>query len=196
MSEYPELDRLVDGIRRRSDRAFSDLYRLTGDALASFAFSMLRDRRAAEDAVQQAFLELVRAAPSIRGDGRSVRAWLFRSVRFSCLDEIRRRVRHPETPSAAIPEKPGSYEEIPTPGIDPGLETALDRMTERQRSLLALRHVVGLSGAEVALAMDMSRPAAYAATTRAERRLRTLLESVESELQTASRPKKDTEDRS
>jgi RNA polymerase sigma-70 factor (ECF subfamily) len=138
VSEYPEIDGLVGGIRRRSDRAFSDLYRLTGDALASFAFSMLRDRRAAEDAVQQAFLELVRAAPSLRGDGRSVRAWLFRSVRFSCLDEIRRRSRHPETPAASIPEKLGSYEEIPTPGIDPGLEAALDQLSERQRSLLAL----------------------------------------------------------
>lgn len=194
MSEYPLLDGLVAGVRRRSDPAFSDLYRITSNALASFAFSMLRDHRAAEDAVQQAFLELVKAAPTIKGDGRSLRAWLFRSVRYTCLDEIRRRERHPETPTEFLPETATSEDEIPTPGIDPNLEVALEQLTERQRTLLALRHVTGLTGAEVAAAMDMKRPAAYAALARAERRLRSLLEGIESGSRTASQPLKDTED--
>lgn len=193
VSEYPRLDLLVDGVRRRSDAAFADVYRLTGDPLASFAFSMLRDRQAAEDAVQQAFLELVRAAPTIKGDGRSLRAWLFRSVRFTCLDEIRRRSRRPETPTASIPESPDVHAELQTPGLDPHLENALSELNEQQRNLLSLRHVVGLSGAEAAEVMDMSRPAAYAATARAEKRLRKLLEGVESGAPTASQPRKKTE---
>lgn len=193
MSEYPRLDLLVDGVRRRSDAAFADVYRLTGDPLASFAYSMLRDRQAAEDAVQQAFLELVRAADTIKGDGRSLRAWLFRSVRFTCLDEIRRRSRRPETPTASIPESMDVHAELPTPGLDPDLESALSELTEQQRNLLSLRHVVGLSGAEAAEVMNMSRPAAYAATARAEKRLRKLLERVESGAPTASQPRKNTE---
>lgn len=56
------LDDLIDGIRHRSEEAFSAVYRLTADGLASYAFGMLHDRPAAEDAVQQAFLELTRAA--------------------------------------------------------------------------------------------------------------------------------------
>lgn len=193
MSEYRRLDDLVAGIRRRSDAAFADVYRLTGDSLASFAYSMLRDRQAAEDAVQQAFLELVRAAPSIKGDGRSLRAWLFRSVRFTCLDEIRRRGRRPETPTAPMPESVDVHAEVETPGMDPDLENALSQLTERQRSLLALRHVVGLSGSETAEVMGMSRAAAYAATARAEKQLRKLLESVESVGPVASHPTKNTE---
>lgn len=193
VSEYPRLDDLVAGVRSRSDAAFADVYRLTGDPLASFAYSMLRDRQAAEDAVQQAFLELVRAAPSIKGDGRSLRAWLFRSVRFTCLDEIRRRGRRPETPTASMPESVDAYAEVQTPGLDPDLENALSQLTERQRSLLALRHVVGLSGSETAEIMGMSRAAAYAATARAEKQLRKLLESVESVRPVASHPTKNTE---
>ncbi len=193
MSEYPRLDDLVDGVRRRSDAAFADVYLLTGDALASFAFSMLRDRQAAEDAVQQAFLELVHAAPKIKGDGRSLRAWLFRSVRFTCLDEIRRRGRHPETPTASMPDQPDASAEVQTQGMDPGLESAMSELTELQRNLLSLRHVIGLSGAEAAKVMDMSRPAAYAATARAEKRLRKLLGGVESGVPTASQSMKNTE---
>ncbi len=193
MSEYPQLDKLVDGIRRRSDPAFADLYNLVGDALASFAYSMLRDHRAAEDAVQQAFLELVKAAPTIKGDGRSLRAWLFRSVRYTCLDEMRRRKRHPETPTETLPEQSTLIDDSPL-GLDPDLEAALAQLTERQRALLTLRHVLELSGAEVAAAMEMKRPAAYAALARAERRLRSLLEGVESQAGAASLPMTDTED--
>ena len=180
VSEYPELDRLVDGIRRRSDDAFTDVYTLTSGGLASFAYSMLRDRRLAEDAVQQAFLELVRSAHTIKGDGRSLRAWLFKSVRFTCLDEIRRRSRRPESLMAEAPDSAVVADELELSEIDPVLERALAELTERQRTLIALRHVVGLSGAEVASVMEMTRPAAYAAIERAERRLRKLIEGVES----------------
>jgi len=194
VSEYPELDALVDDIRRRSDAAFSDLYRLTSDSLASFAFSMLRDRRLAEDAVQQAFLELVRSAHTIKGDGRSIRAWLFRSVRFTCLDEIRRRSRHPESLTATTPDTAVLPDGIEIPEMDPDLEDALGQLTDRHRTLIALRHVVGLSGEEIATVMEMTRPAAYAATARAERRLRNILLTVESRDESASSTTKRIED--
>ena len=157
---------------------------------------MLRDRRQAEDAVQQAYLELVRSADTFRGDGRSLRAWLFRSVRFTCLDEIRRSTRRPETPTAALPERGSAGDGVPDLGLDPELETAMLALSPRQRSLIVLRHVVGLSGAELADAMDMSRPAAYAATERAERRLRKLLSDVESGESTASQSVDRIEERS
>ena len=193
MSESLKLDELVVGIRGRSEAAFSDVYGLLADSLASFAFSMLRDRHAAEDAVQQAFLELARAAGTIKGDGRSLRAWLFHSVRFTCLDEIRRRGRRPETPTASLPESVDAAATVGVPELDPQLESALAQLTERQRSLLSLRHVVGLSGAETARVMEISRPAAYAAIARAERRLRNLLEGVESMSDVASQSLRKTE---
>lgn len=172
------LDELVDGIRHRSEDAFSAVYALTANGLASYAHGMLRDRLAAEDAVQQAFLELTRAAPSLRGNGRSLRAWLYRSVRYTCLDEIRRRDRYPEVITDSVPDA-GYMHELELP--DPALQAALLGLSERQRSLIVLRHVVGLPAAEVATVMGSNRTAIYAATTRAERRLRRLLEGVESE---------------
>ena len=168
-----ELDALPDGVRRLAPEAFDHLYRLLADGLHSFAFSMLRDRGAAEDAVQQAFLELVRAAPEFRGDGRALRAWLFRSVRFRCLDEVRRRTRHPEIPHAEVPDHLQSSG--PSPGGGSDLEAALSELTQQQRSVLFLRHVMGMSGHEVATILNTNRAAVFATASRAERRLRHLL---------------------
>ncbi|VAV89716.1 hypothetical protein MNBD_ACTINO01-147, partial [hydrothermal vent metagenome] len=91
------------------------------DRLVSYAFGMLRDRQAAEDAVQQAFLELAGSAPSFRGDGRALRAWMYRAVRFNCLDEVRRRSRRPEQPTSDLPDTVAVDEEIDL-GFDPELE--------------------------------------------------------------------------
>lgn len=150
------------------------MYEATVDGLASFAYGMLGNRAAAEDAVQQAFLELVTAAPGLRGDGRSLRVWLYRSVRFTCLDELRRRGRRPEHLTDRLPE----YYEEPVPDVAPELEEALARLSDRQRSLLMLRHVAGLSPDEIARVTRSNRGAVYAAIARAEKKLRLFLDPV------------------
>ncbi len=181
MSEYPELDAIMNGIRSRSETAFATAYRCTANPLASFANGMVHDQRFAEDAVQQAFLELVKAAPRVKGDGRSLRAWLFRSVRFTCLDELRRRSRRPEHLTATVPEvgvDPGLPPEL---DIDPDLAAAMSQLTSQQRTVLVLRHVVGMDGSEIAEVVGGNRVAVYAMARRAESRLRSLLDSTEAE---------------
>ncbi len=168
-----ELDALLEGVRRLAPDAFRELYELLADGLNSFAYSVLRDAGASEDAVQQAFLELVKAAPTIRGDGRSLRAWLFRSVRFRCLDEIRRRQRRRETLHGQVPDDLLST--VSSPGGEGDLEAAMSELTDRQRAVLFLRHVMGMSGHEVAVILETNRAAVFATAARAERRLRHLL---------------------
>ena len=158
-------DRLVDGIRERSNEAFAAVYRSVASDLLSFAAAMLHDRGAAEDAVQQAFLELARSATQIRGDGRSLRAWLFRSVRYRCMDELRRRRRHPEYPTERLPEPlDNPVDEF----LDPDLQRALAGLTERQRAIMVLRYVVDAPISDIARILRTNRSAVYAASTRAE----------------------------
>ena len=178
-------DSLVDGVRARSEQAFATVYQLVASDLLSFANGMLRDLGAAEDAVQQAFLELARAAPTIKGDGRSLRAWLYRSVRFSCLDEVRRRKRRPEQPTSDLPDH--GVEDGIIEG-DPLLQEALMKLGERHRAILVLRHVIGCSVDDVAQILGSNRTAIYAASARAERRLRRELTGVESKPDAASQP--------
>lgn len=168
------LDVHVDGIRVRSNDAFRAVYNALADDLLSYAFGMVGNRQTAEDVVQQAFVELVGSAHKIKGDGRALRAWLFRSVRFGCLDEYRRRSRRPEVPTDRIPDR-GVEDELPEDRLDPELESALSALSPRQRSAVLLSSVVGLSGDEIAKVMGTSRRAVYGLVERGEGKLRDLL---------------------
>ena len=170
------LDSWVDGIRRGSDDAYRAVYDHTASDLLSFAHGMLRDRASAEDVVQRAFLELVASASTFRGRGEALRVWLFKSVRFRCLDHLRRASSR-EIVTDSPPERGAVHE--PAHEIDPRLLRALDELSERQRSMVLMRHVVGMSGAEIASVVGLNRPAVYAVVRRAERRLR---ESIEEEM--------------
>lgn len=171
------LDAHVAGIRTRSDAAFRAVYDAMADDLLSFAFGMLNDRKTSEDVVQQAFVELVRNADKIRGDGRSLRAWLYKSVRFGCLDEYRRRSRRPEVPHETLPDAVVETDPL-ADHLDPALEVALGQLSKRHRSAVILRHVVGLSPDEIAKVMGSTRRATYAVLSRAETKLRDLLDGV------------------
>lgn len=168
------LDRHVDGVRGLREEAFRAVYGAMVDELASFAFGMVSDRRTAEDIVQQSFVELVAAAPRFKGDGRALRAWLYRSVRFGCLDEYRRRARRPEIPVDRLPESPVDAG-LGDGHMEPDLELALRALNKRQRTAIVLRHVSGLTGEEIAAVMGSSRRAVYALLARAESKLRDLL---------------------
>ena len=170
-AEQSSLDALLQGVRRGAPEAFRLLHTQIADALHSFASQIVGPGPAAEDAVQQAFLDLVKNGASIRGDGRSLQAWMYRSVRYRCLDELRRRRRRPETLVAEVPDSLILSE----PDGDPELVAALAQLTSRQRTVLFLRHVAGLSGHETARVMRTTRAGVFAAATRAERRLRDLL---------------------
>ena len=168
--------------------AFTQLYELMAERLFRYAYRMLHDRGAAEDAVQHAFLELVRAQPDLDLE-RSLEAWLFKSVRFTCLDEIRRRTRRPEVPSDDLPDA-GTEDALVM--IDPELEKALAALTPEQREVLHLKHVEGYDGAEIAEILDSSRTAVYAMAARAEARLKKLLDPVESGSDAASSLERET----
>lgn len=186
MTAVPDpLDTLVEGVVAGRNASFRSLYDETADGLAGFAYRMLGDRHAAEDAVQQAFLELARSAGRFRGDGRALRAWLYRSVRFSVMDELRRRRRRPEQPAETLPETP--VDERADHGWDPSLEAALAALPERQRAVLLLWHVDGFDPAEIAKILGTTRGAVYAASARGEAALRTALR-VESGASAASEP--------
>lgn len=179
-----ELDQLVSGVVERDNQAFTRLYDLLADRLGAFAFGLVNDRQMAEDAVQQAFLELAKAGPEFVGDGRALQAWLYKSVRFTCLDEYRRRSRRPEIPTDSLPDRAHPVESEPY-AVE--LATAIASLSERQQLLLDLRYVHGLSGEEIGEVLDVARPAAYAALSRAEKSLRKAFEvAIESGASAAS----------
>lgn len=186
IAEDTPRDRLTARLHQGEPAAFTQLYETMADRMFGFAYRMLRDRGAAEDAVQHSFLEFVRARPDL-ASVRSVEAWLFKSLRFTCLDELRRRSRRPESPSDELPELVSLDIVV---HADPELEKALAELTPEQQEVLHLKHVEGYDGAAIAAIVGSNRTAVYAMASRAEARLKKLLEAVESHGDSTSSPVK------
>jgi RNA polymerase sigma-70 factor (ECF subfamily) len=74
--------------------AFDALVRRWQDRVLGYAWRMLGDRHAAEDVTQQAFTNILRRAGRFAGRA-SFATYLYRTAHNLCLNERRRRRRHP-----------------------------------------------------------------------------------------------------
>ena len=74
----------------RHDRAFDLVVPAFQDRVFRLAYSILRDRAAAEDAAQETFVRIWTALPGF--DGRAaLGTWIYAITRNTCLMELRRR---------------------------------------------------------------------------------------------------------
>jgi RNA polymerase sigma-70 factor (ECF subfamily) len=167
------------------DATFPDLVRAFQDRLYSFALRLLHSRQDAEESVQDAFVRAYRALAGYPPEQRRqlrLRPWLYRIT----LNVVRNRVRRP-TRAAVDLDGPGgdglaaSPLERPERVAEDGerrerLVRALAGLPRRYASAVVLRHVQGLSYAEVAEVLDQP-----VGTTKSDvhRGLRLLREALE-----------------
>jgi RNA polymerase sigma-70 factor, ECF subfamily len=147
------------------ERHYAELYR--------YAFAMLRDERAAEDVVQDAFERALSALgryPQERLRDMRLRPWVYRIT----LNVVRNRVRRRrEVPVEKVPE---------TRGEDEGRESvmdvlaALEMLPERQRAAVTLRYLQDLPYAEISGATGWPEGTARTLVRRGLARLRRLMD--------------------
>src|ERR1041385_1707602 len=89
---------LAAGCASGESDAFAEVYRRFGERMKSIAFNHLGNIADAEDAVQETFVKLHRAARGFTGEA-AFSTWLYRILVNTCLDMIRKRRRRiQETP--------------------------------------------------------------------------------------------------
>jgi RNA polymerase sigma-70 factor (ECF subfamily) len=145
----------------------------------------------AEDLVQETFLRAWRARDGYQGRA-SARTWLYRIATNACLDFQRRTARRPQTyeplpgmdhgtgePPARITWlQPCPDDELPDSAaesretVELVLLAALQHLPARQRAVLVLRDLLGLTAAETAQALDTSVASVNSALQRARPALR------------------------
>ena len=81
---------LIAGLRQGDSIAFSFLFKTFYKDLVLFGGTFLQDRVACEDIVQSVFMRLWNDRQTISIE-KSVKSYLLKAVRNSCLDEIRHR---------------------------------------------------------------------------------------------------------
>jgi RNA polymerase sigma-70 factor (ECF subfamily) len=142
--------------------------------MKSVAAHVLGDRAEAEDAVQDAFVNIFRSAASFEGRSR-FSTWIYRVVVNACHDRLRRRRE-----TVAL-DAPGAAEGI-VPAArsgDPALRVALEKgigsLPERQRSAFVLFADEGFSHREIADILGVSVGGSKTLVFEARRRLARLL---------------------
>ena len=79
---------------RRFAEAFELAMATCGDRMLGLAISILGDRSAAEDAVQDVMIRIWRALPQFRGDA-SISTWIYSITRNRCLTVLKQRRGEP-----------------------------------------------------------------------------------------------------
>jgi RNA polymerase sigma-70 factor, ECF subfamily len=137
--------------------AFEALYRRTFPRVYAYVAALLGERAAAEDATALAFERAYRKRRGFHASRGSREAWLFGIARNAALDELRRRKR-----GAALAAEP---EDLVAPGVEDQVDLVLRRETvraalakldARERELVALKFMAGLSNAEIARVIGTS----------------------------------------
>jgi RNA polymerase sigma-70 factor (ECF subfamily) len=137
-----------------SDESFEDMLERVLDPAFRLAMTMLNDRSAAEDAVQEAALKAWRARARFRPDVE-MRPWFLTIVANECRSARRARWwRVLRLPEVRAERRPDRLEER----VDLG--TALDRLSPQHLLVLSLYYHLDLPMEEVARVLGCSENAA------------------------------------
>jgi RNA polymerase sigma-70 factor (ECF subfamily) len=140
-----------------ADGAFEALYRSSRDDVFAYARGLLRDRSAAEDVTAQAFERAYRRRATFNPKRGSHRAWLFGIARNAALDELRRRSRHAELMAEPEDDEAVSGEESAEAAMRRTvIRRAMERLSARERELVALKFFAGLQNTEIARVIGTS----------------------------------------
>ena len=165
-------EKLLEGLRRGSNAAYTILLRRYGSILLGYASRLLGSRDNAEEVVQEAIVSII--GHIHRFEGRcSLRSWLFRIVHHKAVDYLRRNARYVSLPEHHDPmegkfNKRGGWaqpvhvwENSPEAQVDARqmLEIVQSKMNElphNYRQMLLLREVYQMDTSEICEVLEIS----------------------------------------
>ena len=162
---YPHLrmevndTRLIAQLAKRDETAFEQVFKEHFKNLHGYAFTMLKDEMAAEEAVQNVFFRIWERAGSLTISG-PLAAYLYRAVSNECLNQIKhQKVKeahalhvayvapdHRDTPSRTLQAKE----------LDTRLQKALNELPEQCRTIFQMSRFEELRYGEIADRLGLS----------------------------------------
>jgi RNA polymerase sigma factor (sigma-70 family) len=151
--------RLMDLLARTAladQQAFAELYRMTSGHLYAVALRILRDTGAAEEVLQESFINVWHHAGSYVAAKSQPLTWLTSIVRNRCLDQLRRRgvetiTMDDEEEGATVAADDPSPLEMLLSGADArAVGACVEALEPGQKQAIALAFFQGLSHSELA----------------------------------------------
>ena len=184
---------LIRRFQRGQPRAFEALYDRFKDYVYRTALFVTRNGDEAEDATQEAFLDVLRALPNYQVEGPArFETWLYRVT----VNRCRSRMRRKRLPSAEWDDMEERLERIPekAPQHQPEKETlrqeravalwkSVDSLSEGHRAVILLRYQQEMSYGEIAQTLGISEGTVKSRLYHAHRKLKSALGPIEIEEQ-------------
>lgn len=156
-------------VQQGDTAAFAELVEKYKQPVINFACRTLRDATEAEDLAQNVFVQVYKSASRYRSSAK-FSTWLFTIARNLCLNEIRRRSRHPaESLDATQPGQEGQPqhqvedkasfsppESLLQGELEEKVERALAELPENQRTAMLLCRQEELSYEEISEVLGCS----------------------------------------
>jgi RNA polymerase sigma-70 factor (ECF subfamily) len=180
MAEPAEIASLLERIQDGDREAFMTVIRLYQQKVFVMAYSILRNREDALDAVQETFLRLYQKA-GLYKPGNSFQGWLLQMAKNISIDSYR---KHQKKRQEWETSKP--LEEIPVAVEDKGSDSnssdlrsafarSVEKLANRQKMVFVMRHYNELQFNEISEAMKISVGTAKSLHFKAVQNLRKLL---------------------
>ena len=155
MANEDPLIALLTAAGRRDQRAFARLYELSSARLFGVALKLLRRRDWAEDALQEAYVNIWHHASEYNASLAAPLTWMTTIVRNKCLDWLRRPQHEVASDDQAL------FEAVPDDSLGPlerlvqsaaakSVFSCLQRLAARERQTIALAFLHGLTHSELA----------------------------------------------
>jgi len=163
---------LVERAKQGDAEPFGEIFRMYHDNIFRFARFRLGGREAAEDAVAETFTRAWSGLPRYRPTGAPFVSWLYGIARHVVADigTAERRVEpRAEFADEAVESALSTADRIV-------LDQAISRLPEKQRQVIELKYLVGLTNEEVGAALGKSPGAVNAQQWRALEALKRLME--------------------
>jgi RNA polymerase sigma-70 factor (ECF subfamily) len=147
---------LLQAVAQSDEPALGELYDRFGRIAYGLALRVLRDPALAEDAVQDAFLQIWRSAERFEAERAKASTWVLTFVHRRAVDLVRREERRRTEPveSAPEPTRPGADEDVEVRSKRQIVQDALRRLPDEQRQAIELAYYGGLTQSELAERLD------------------------------------------
>jgi RNA polymerase sigma-70 factor (ECF subfamily) len=141
----------VRGAQRGSASDLEALFTAHWDRAHRAAYLVVHDSALAEDIAQEAFLAAVRNLDRF-DRRRPFGPWLHRIVVNRAIDAARARAHRAET---SLTDDPVAADQSAPPDRD--ILAALGRLPPDQRAVIVMRHLLGYTPGDIAVALDLPR---------------------------------------
>jgi RNA polymerase sigma-70 factor (ECF subfamily) len=170
----PSDEALMQAVARGDLVAFEQLVVRHQESAWRTAYRMLGCHQAAEDVAQEAFLRIFEAAGRYRPTA-AFRTYFYRIVVRLCLDHLRKGRPVPTDNLLPTDDWPSPEQQASDAEQAQAVRDAIGGLTPKQRTAVVLRYYEGLSGREIAGAMESSPKAVERLLGRARTTLERLL---------------------